>query len=693
MAKIKKIIEEGSIQYPATITDAVVNPNNRKTVTEELSELGQEVDGIKMQIEGVDFEYTIDKELLPNANNLVVLDEFLKSGRRYKITNMLSVESGQLGHSVIFKVFPNEVTDANNAVFQRVPEDGALNDGDSSEFVSMYNTSKIGIYTGNGYSEVKIKIQEIPEQTSINKRLEKLEGKVINDASDILYIKGKTTEERNTVSDVIGNILDEIEDVKNTTFVISDCVDKYWMELNIGQTPILRSDISAAYIKFECSLGDTIVLTTTSVPSSYLFALGFLDENQVVISIEDKYNKYDSSEFQVPEKAKYAICQIYNMYDKSSFSVEHISNISLIKKNSDKIKEIGCIIEKSELIIERLASDASSELREFVPFKIVKGLQYKIYNLMDKGSCLVKFSADGETFIENEIGETISYTFNSENPYVENHRISFVAEFDAEYLYVYGSVGSNVNLKIESLIKDVSDIYTVYNKSKNLEESIKNILFMQPLKTGGTISVLGDSISSFGQREYSYYYDDSRKACQYPASDISYVEQTYWYKIMSRQCCAIGTNMSFSGSCATKGLTSLPTLYERASIIGNPDICIVALGTNDSNGNAELGDYDYESTIDSLNEMTFIGAYTKGIKKLIENNERMQIICVCFNMQNKYAEAIRNIAEHYGLFYINCSQRYESYDGTHPNSKGMEDIYQIINEYLTLYKIKQLVGA
>lgn len=43
MAKIKKIIENGGIQYLATITDAVKNPNNSKTVTEELSELGSEV--------------------------------------------------------------------------------------------------------------------------------------------------------------------------------------------------------------------------------------------------------------------------------------------------------------------------------------------------------------------------------------------------------------------------------------------------------------------------------------------------------------------------------------------------------------------------------------------------------------------------------------------------------------------------
>lgn len=50
MPKIKKIIEEGSIQYPATITDAVKNPNNRKTVTQELSELGSKVVDIESEI-------------------------------------------------------------------------------------------------------------------------------------------------------------------------------------------------------------------------------------------------------------------------------------------------------------------------------------------------------------------------------------------------------------------------------------------------------------------------------------------------------------------------------------------------------------------------------------------------------------------------------------------------------------------
>lgn len=39
MAKIYKLTKGGQTIFPATTTDAVVNPNSRKSLTEELSEL------------------------------------------------------------------------------------------------------------------------------------------------------------------------------------------------------------------------------------------------------------------------------------------------------------------------------------------------------------------------------------------------------------------------------------------------------------------------------------------------------------------------------------------------------------------------------------------------------------------------------------------------------------------------------
>lgn len=47
MAKINKLIKDGQTIYPATITDAVVNPKSHKSVTHELSELGEYFDNLE----------------------------------------------------------------------------------------------------------------------------------------------------------------------------------------------------------------------------------------------------------------------------------------------------------------------------------------------------------------------------------------------------------------------------------------------------------------------------------------------------------------------------------------------------------------------------------------------------------------------------------------------------------------------
>lgn len=67
MAKTHKLTKGGQTIYPATIYDAVVNPNNRKNLTTEISELENEGIYLKTQIEG-----SIDKELI--TENTVWID-------------------------------------------------------------------------------------------------------------------------------------------------------------------------------------------------------------------------------------------------------------------------------------------------------------------------------------------------------------------------------------------------------------------------------------------------------------------------------------------------------------------------------------------------------------------------------------------------------------------------------------------
>ena len=52
MVKMHKLTKGGQTIFPATIYDAVVNPNTRKSLTTELSELENEEIYLKTQIEG-----------------------------------------------------------------------------------------------------------------------------------------------------------------------------------------------------------------------------------------------------------------------------------------------------------------------------------------------------------------------------------------------------------------------------------------------------------------------------------------------------------------------------------------------------------------------------------------------------------------------------------------------------------------
>ena len=53
MVKMHKLTKGGQTIFPATIYDAVVNPNTRKSLTTELSELENEEIYLKTQIEGL----------------------------------------------------------------------------------------------------------------------------------------------------------------------------------------------------------------------------------------------------------------------------------------------------------------------------------------------------------------------------------------------------------------------------------------------------------------------------------------------------------------------------------------------------------------------------------------------------------------------------------------------------------------
>ena len=97
MAKMHKLTKGGQTIYPATITDAVVNPNTRKSLTVELSELGNQykdfsfVNGENIQYELIEGKYInndgIEKELsnysyavISELTNIIGINVFTTTG-------------------------------------------------------------------------------------------------------------------------------------------------------------------------------------------------------------------------------------------------------------------------------------------------------------------------------------------------------------------------------------------------------------------------------------------------------------------------------------------------------------------------------------------------------------------------------------------------------------------------------------
>lgn len=188
------------------------------------------------------------------------------------------------------------------------------------------------------------------------------------------------------------------------------------------------------------------------------------------------------------------------------------------------------------------------------------------------------------------------------------------------------------------------------------------------------ISIIGDSISTYNATGYKY---DSY-SMYYPSGDVDSVDETYWKMLMDYENATLEVNLSYSGSRTTNTDSSKPSLCDRTSLIGNCDVVIIAMGTNDSTNNVSLGNYSYDTATSSLSEATFRDAYIKGIKQIKEANPNVDIVCLILQMKDAYVQSIRTIASHYNLKVVECVT-YPYANLVHPTASGMKKIF---NEFL-----------
>lgn len=223
---------------------------------------------------------------------------------------------------------------------------------------------------------------------------------------------------------------------------------------------------------------------------------------------------------------------------------------------------------------------------------------------------------------------------------------------------------------------------------------------------GKQFSVLGDSISTldgFNPKGYKVFYtgDNCVKSGVVEATD------TWWDKVIGFFGGELLANNSWSGSRVTK-LRDKERLFpsgcsdERTAALHindvNPDVILVYLGTNDWAFGAKTG--NETRVLDEDNNELFDEAYDNMLKKLKTNYPESEIFCctLCetyiskrpdFQFPHKYAgihieeynEIIRDVVRRNGCRLIDLydyKMAYDSIDGSHPTTAGMNTIATMI---------------
>ena len=151
---------------------------------------------------------------------------------------------------------------------------------------------------------------------------------------------------------------------------------------------------------------------------------------------------------------------------------------------------------------------------------------------------------------------------------------------------------------------------------------------------GKKLSIIGDSIST-----YEGYLPAGNRT-HYPNStnDINNVHDTWWMKIIDALGMVLEVNESFSGSHVTtyneetnsvSGYSSA-ACKERCTNLGDPDVIIVYMGTNDFCHEVSLGTWDGSTASPAetaANMTTFREAYAIMLNKIIGTYKTAEVWC------------------------------------------------------------------
>lgn len=194
-----------------------------------------------------------------------------------------------------------------------------------------------------------------------------------------------------------------------------------------------------------------------------------------------------------------------------------------------------------------------------------------------------------------------------------------------------------------------------------------------------TVSILGDSYSTFeGYLEpdtnFIWYYDTRPRN----NTNVTNVEQTWWYIYLKDKGYKLLKNNSFSGStiCNTgynrEDYSQRSFLARMDNLGGAPDIILIFGATNDSWANAPIGEYKYEGwTRQDL--YSFRPALAKLLDHMTHRYLNTQIRFILNSeLKAEINESVNTICKHYGVEVVTLHDIAKQ--GGHPSTEGMKAI-------------------
>ncbi len=192
-----------------------------------------------------------------------------------------------------------------------------------------------------------------------------------------------------------------------------------------------------------------------------------------------------------------------------------------------------------------------------------------------------------------------------------------------------------------------------------------------------TVAILGDSYSTYEgfipKGNAAWYTVAPQKL-----TDVTKVEQTWWWQVIKEGGYKLGVNDAWSGStiCNTgyddKDYTDESFVTRSAMLgrLGNPDIILVCGGTNDNWAGVQMGEYKYEDW--KRGDLYFFRpAMAKMLDNLLKHYPNAQLYFILNSeLKDSVNESVATICKHYGVKLIKLHD-IDKKNG-HPTVKGMK---------------------